>query len=402
MKGIRLRFVFWVLGLVALYLLANLKLRVFPHVLIIFWILLPILSIIFSYASRKKLKLRIEVDPLYINRDEPGTWLCTLRNESRHMSFFLQFPKLKFLEGRKKPKPFEIMLQPGEERHLRLFFQADYSGHYSLDAEEPIYEDLLGFFWLGFSRDFNRISSDLFCLPRLKDEIFNDRQARLLDEYRQPQDQKSLNAVTDDVFSIEPLRQGQSLAHAHWKLSARLQEWMIKHYSDNELQPLRIVLDLKDIDWEGKVRFQELENEPLSEDLIRMLNNRNRILDSVYSYMNILLSLKTGVELCDRTGSSPVSYYGPEEIEAVGQKLSALAFKEEKSAWGLDLSPDRKQLIFIQEIEEDTLGSLIRYKEYGLQFLVISLRSGLSDHIEKQLRDNLVSCLWIDADEETV
>lgn len=395
MKGIRLRFVFWILGLVALYLLANVRLRIFPHILLIFWLLLPILSIIFSLISRRKLSLEIYVDPSALERGEQGTWLCNLTNDSKFMSFFLQFPNLQLAEG-KGYRTVEIMLQPGERRELRLGFTTWYTGKYQLDAEEPIYEDLLGFFWLGFSKQFKAVVSDLYSLPKEDNDIFTEDQENYLSDYRNPVDRKSLNAVTDEVYSIDPIRQGQSLTHAHWKLSARLQQWMIKSYSERELMPLRVIVDCKNFSPEPKVEFFGMRRDKQKIDNHQALLLRNRLLDSCNDFLQDALAADLAIELCDRSSHVLGSYHGLFDQMEAAIGLASIPFEQVKRSWHLDSSEERRQVIFVQEIDEETLGSLIRYRDYGIKYLLVSFKENLTEGMDKQLQDNLISTMWID------
>ncbi len=395
MKGIRLRFIFWILGLVALYLLANVRLRIFPHILLIFWLLLPVLSIIFSLISRRKLSLEIYVDPSAIERGERGTWLCNLTNDSQFMSFFLQFPNLQIADG-KSFRTVEIMLQPGERRELRLDFTTSYTGEYELDAEEPIYEDLLGFFWLDFSKQFKAIVSTLHSLPREDDQIFTEDQENYLSDYRNPVDRKSLNAVTDEVYSIDPIRQGQSLTHAHWKLSARLQEWMIKSYSEREMMPLRVIVDCVSYNPAPKVEFYGMRREIVKMDNHQGLLLRNRILDSCNVFLQDALSADLEIELCDRSSNVLGNFHGIVDQMGASIRLASIPFDLPKKSWHLDSTEERKQVIFVQEIDEETLGSLIRFREYGIKYLLISFKKSIAAGMDKQLQDNNITCMWID------
>ena len=92
MKGLRFRFFMWIAAAVILFLLANTKLRPFPHVLLIFWLLLPILSAGFSFLSGRHIDRKEELRPLRLHRGEEGEWILELNNSSRWMPFFLHFP----------------------------------------------------------------------------------------------------------------------------------------------------------------------------------------------------------------------------------------------------------------------------------------------------------------------
>lgn len=396
MRRIRLRFVLWVIGLVALYLLANLRLRVFPHILLIFWILLPILSLLFSFLSRKHLSFNVDVKPGTVQQFEDAYWFCTIKNKSKFMSFLLTFPDLKYHDG-KNLETLELMLLPGEEQVIELPFQAHYTGPYVLNKHEPVFEDLLGFFWLSLSKDqFAQSQKSLLCLPSLSEDIFTDQQDSRLAEYRSPIEKKSLNEVTDEVYSIEPKRQGQSLSQAHWKLSARMQQWMIKHYSEKDIHPLRLVVDLDHVEKEPELYFENMENKILDNTSIHLLQERNRLLDSCYSFAKSVLDSGGPIEITERTGEDIFKVKGQQNDHAVQVRLAAIPFEQNELTWHLDTSKDRRQVLFLQTIDEKTLGSLLRFKEQKLDFLVLSYHNKLSQGMEKTLEDHSISCLWID------
>lgn len=394
MKGIRLRFVFWILGGICLYLLANVQLRIFPHILIIFWVLLPILSFIFSWITRNKLACKIVLEPNKINRGEKGAWYCQLTNNSKFMAFFLRFPGILKHENNKY-KPYDIMLRPGENRTIRLFFELPYTGTYYFDAKEPIFEDLLGFFWLGFSSKFKGEKSTCNALPMPSDEIFSESQQQSLDNFTAPVDRKSLSSVTDEVFSVEPLVYGQSLAHAHWKLSARLQQWMIKHYSELEKRPLRIIIDVSDVNWNPDACFDEVYSEPVPEDTIVSLKQRTHMIDVAFAISRDVLNHNVSLEVCDKSSEIVGMFNKISDIEDVKMYFSAIPFTQTDVEWNVETAIEQNIIILVQNITETTFGNLLRIQEQGIEFLLISVRSYNDDEINRKIENSNLNFMWI-------
>lgn len=395
MKGIRLRFVFWILGWVALFLVANLKLRAFPHIFIVFWSLLPILSLGFSMLMRSKLELRIGVAPTILDCGKQGEWLCELHNHSRMMAFFLRFPQV-LITGGKRSLPLDIMLRPGESRSFRLAFELDHIGEYSLKAKTPIFEDLLGFFWLSFAKHFTTVSSQCIALPAADKPVLTEDQAGQLTLYSQPIDRRSFSAMTDEVFSIDPIANGESLAHAHWKLSARMQEWMIKHYSERGRQPISIILDPMSMASSPEARFVDTVNTLPTDAEEAALTDRDHLLQAAYQLVQMMLSTDSPVVISDRSGDRSEHFMYHTEAEAARIFLGSFAFKRLNDRWQLNMDRDNRLFIFVQQLDDESLGTLIKQARSGLDFLLISFRGNHDARTVEQLEDHEIRCLWLE------
>lgn len=397
MKGIRHRFLLWAIGWIALFLLANLQLRPFPHILILFWTLLPILSLAISLFSGKLLHLEESVTP-HASESGEGTWICELTNDSSLMAFFLRFRELP-LKKKHGSKPLELMLQPKEKRNVELSFHLPYTGSYSLRSKEPTYEDLLGFFHLRFFGSKNKDSVECCRLPEEIEWPGLQSEQKLLDEIHTTVERRALMSVTDDVFSVDPLTNGESLAHAHWKLSARLQQWMIRHYSDYESVPLRIIVDTKSISASPDVRFDKMKN-PVSDPATEKdLQDRTDFLNLVYTFG--LQILRNHATLEYATPSEQISRFrSEEEISDFQLTLASIPFQKEQSAWKLSYLGENKQLIFVQQFDDFNYGSLLHQCESSVPFLCISVRSMNTPEMMRRVEQSPLECIWIEEESD--
>lgn len=390
-KRIKVRFIFWAIGLVILFLLANLKLRAFPHIFIIFWGLLPILSIIFSKLSDRKLKARLILKPNILSGEEKGQWICELKNESPLMAFFMRFPDI--YVNKKKKKLLEIMLQPKEEKKVVLSFTLPHVGPYTLKTSEPIYEDLLGFIRLKF--DETQISHMLDCYLLPDNENINPQGInKIMDELGRPVPRKNLVSVTDEVYSIDPIVRGESLSHVHWKLSARLQEWMVKHYSDYEQEPARIIVHPRTCP-NPSIYFILEGEKPLEKDMEKILFERDYFLNSICGLSEEFLNKSNYIQLADCT-SSYKSFKGLGDLENLKLWLASIPFDNSDLNWKIEPHGDKAQLIFIQTFGQAELGNLIHFAELGIYFICFSYKFMNDEEMIEIVNKSIISCIWLD------
>ncbi|MDD7593589.1 MAG: DUF58 domain-containing protein [Peptoniphilaceae bacterium] len=369
MKRIRLRFLFWIVGWVALFLFANTKLRLFPHILIIFWSLLPIVSLLFSVILARGLAMKEELSPRALVHGEAGVHEWRLENRTRFMAFYVFLPQL--MPGQKKATP--LMLQPQEKRTFTMPFSLDQVGHFTLRAGgSPLlyYEDLLGFFLL---------KKKMPVVPPLTCDALPDRSylrklpsfADRLTEEGVSVDRPTRSTNTDEIYSVDPMREGESLSRAHWKLSARLQQWMIKHYSDVEQEPQRILIDPLNVP--DAASYPEYDGKVRDPALVDVLEKRTAFLDTVYSTISSLIEANVPVNVSNRT-SEFLNLDEAADEPLLAKWIAELPFSTSGLDWRISLLQGQRQIFWIQKIDEETLGSLMEALRQGVSFVVITER----------------------------
>lgn len=394
MRGIRLRFILWIGSWIGLFFLANLRLRVFPHILLLFWTLLPVLSMIFSLISRPKLEMKLTAVPMELPHGEKGIWRCVLTNNSRWMAFFLRFPDLVVLEG-KRPEAFELMLRPGETRSMQFVCELPYAGCYPLRAKEPIFEDLLGFFWLSFAKRFTESVGECLALPMVSASAFTMEQRSLLSRFRVPIERRSFDTMTDEVFSIDPISPGESLSRTHWKLSARLQEWMIRHYCERSIEPVAVAIHLSPVPAAPSILLDNTKNRDMTKRQKRLLENRDRLLDAAYSVVAEVLQSGGSAE-CYFSTNDVMVLRTPDDLLPFGRELSRIPFEGNETAEFSDIHPERRLLLFYDGTDERVLGEMIERKSLGQSFLLISFLANTPREIRDSLHFEGIDCLWLD------
>lgn len=393
MKKIRPRLLSWILGWLVLFLLANIRLRPFPHILLIFWSLLPILSVLFSRFSANKLKAGISIHPRFLERKTPGTWLCKLTNESPFMAFFLTFPSLK-VSHKGKNEMAKIMLEARESRELKMEFELPYTGPYVLKTEDPLYEDLLGFFLMPFKKQKIIKSVNCYALPAASVSVYEGRKGSMDTGLGTGNVPKSQNTRSDEVFSIEPYNQGENLANTHWKLSAKLGKLMIKHYSETEQKPLHIIVHTYHCP-APEAHFLPGPEESLDDKTKKLLEERTFFLDHVASLCLSLSNKRQLVELADESGEYNYveQKQNPEDIRFW---LAQLPFETKDKTWHMEAIGDKEQLVLVQRFDQQTLGNLLKIYDSGIEFYCGSFLSMNDDEMINQVKKSPLKLIWLD------
>lgn len=394
MKRIRLRFVFWLVGLVALFLLANIELRAFPHILLIFWGLLPLLSLGFSLWASRGLALQQTITPPSLIHGEAGMHEWQLENRSRFMAFYVFLPQL--MPNAKKFTP--VMVQPQEQRTLQLPFTLDHIGHFTLQTGDPsvlYYEDLLGFFLLQ-----KRMPSiSILTCDALPERAYLKELPTFVDALSEEGlsvDRPTLLPHQEEIYSVDPMREGESLAHAHWKLSARLQKWMIKHYSDMQQEPQRIIID--PISVSDVASFPTSTGSAANAELDQALVLRTAFLDMAFSTICHLVESGVPVNVANRK-SEFLNLDEASDEPRFAHWIATLPFTTSGLDWHIYHVKGQRQIIWIQRIDEEGLGSLMEALERGVHFIVMSEKQNHEAGMVERLERSGIPCYWLDEEE---
>lgn len=391
MKSLRARFYLWLCAWPLLFLLANLKLRPFPHILLIFWTLLPILSLVFSLYFVKKIERSEDISPKRLIYGENGEWTIKLINKSFFMPFFLHFE----IPGKGWKKNYITMvLRPGESREFCMPFNLPYTGKYQFSFGEPVYEDLLGFFNLRLPAADKTKTEDCMALPRSK-ESYEDKYDSVNQISEKGADRKTLQLLSDEIFSIDPLREGESLAHAHWKLSARLQQWMIKNYSDFDREPVRFIINPASVNYDGEAVFGNSFH--IDEDIKGQMTDRNKFIDLFYQASLDILNRGQNLDMADKSCNF-IHLSSEKQEDRLAYFLADLPYLAKEGGWRLTASYEKKQVIWIQKLDESDLGSLLSSQKQGVSFIIFCFKNNIDPDIIEKLEGSNLDYRYIDVD----
>ncbi|MDN5314213.1 MAG: hypothetical protein PWP10_2962 [Clostridiales bacterium] len=135
--------------------------------------------------------------------------------------------------GEKIIKRQSFILRPRSSFTLSFKFQANHCGLYKIGAYRAALRDVFGFYyWPKYSHRYWRENRrTVTIVPALR---------RTTEPWAQPQNwlptgrqlSDSLSSELDTVANVRSYRTGDALKRVHWKLSARLDEIMVKEFED--------------------------------------------------------------------------------------------------------------------------------------------------------------------------
>jgi len=137
-----------------------------------------------------------------------------------------------------------LPLLAGQPRSLSIAINCPHRGHYLAGVWRSSVRDLLGLFYLPLrgSRTWRRQMRELIILPRPEPVPDAERLASRLADWQHQQTPR----VGDDIDAVANLRghrPGDSMKRTHWKVSARLDQIMIKEFENPIQREGLLILD---------------------------------------------------------------------------------------------------------------------------------------------------------------
>lgn len=214
---ITFRFLIWLLMLVLSIVANHFKRRIFPHILIIFLLMIPIMSLIFLIFLKRNIKTELKSKNEIISKGDIGEWSLNIFNTDKFQSAVVLFKQLSL-------RTITIFLNPKEMFNQELTRPSTHIGL----LNPPEYEaKLLDGFRL-FKTSLQPTKQDpVLVIPRINQESIQLNSADRLTSSIQSALIAS-RVKTEDLELLRPLEPGDSMKKIHWKLSARLGEWFVR------------------------------------------------------------------------------------------------------------------------------------------------------------------------------
>lgn len=247
------RFIVWLFFLFSAILAAHLKLRVFPHLIILFLILIPIYSILFLFITKRKLKIELNAQQHFVERGQIATWQLQLHNQSTFLPMHLRFTD-------HHQKSFSITLNPKQSTSFSLSKLSVHTGSLSVPLFDLELYDAFNLFRIGL---YLNQQEDVLVLPLLSTSYdLIDIGPNLVNDVRQAL--LSNASEQDELQSIKELQHGDSMRRIHWNLSARLNQWYVRHDSQGP-QPIiefivfpQSVENITELEYQQRDKFLDL------------------------------------------------------------------------------------------------------------------------------------------------
>lgn len=222
-------FLFWLLILSFLLVLVISQTNIFTLAVILTWVILPILSWVLNYYSRKHLKVRIIMPPTASKKEEfqgkiviknsgifsVGCIYCQIYLENR-------------LTGEIKKEWIQLSSIARGNTERDLVFKAVYCGYIHIKIDKMFLMDWFGFLPVKVKLDAIRKCSvipDTFS----PDVVVTVSSAQSNDSDSWSQVHKGSDQT--EVFALRDYVPGDSLKQIHWKLSFKLNQLIVKEAS---------------------------------------------------------------------------------------------------------------------------------------------------------------------------
>lgn len=230
------RFLVWLVLLISAIIAQHLRLRVFPHLIILFLLLIPIISLILLFLLKRKIKVNLIPHTQEIDRMRVSKWQLQIKNQSRvqpirllykdqhHKSIISLNPRQQFVLDLMKPAPHTGLLSPPEfELHFYDAFNLFRVPFYISDISQILVLPLL---------------KTKYSLVDLGTNLINEIKQALLNQSNQQ----------EELQSIKELQYGDSMRRIHWNLSSRLSEWYVRHDSQGPQPVVELIVYPDEVD----------------------------------------------------------------------------------------------------------------------------------------------------------
>ncbi len=212
-----------------------------PYMLFYIVIILPVVSFLFTFIACKRFRFTESIDKRTVIKGESVNYTLNIHNPD----FFLYpFIKVNFygedtiFSRQFQTKSFSLL--PFQKKSFTFGITCKYRGYYTVGIKSIEFEDYLGIFRLSRKPD---ATKTITVNPRLISlDNFNIKTNYMSESH------SILNNHFEDFTTISDTRKyayGDSLKRIHWKLSAKVNQLMVKNFEGTSKTNCVIMLDLQ-------------------------------------------------------------------------------------------------------------------------------------------------------------
>lgn len=212
-----------------------------PYMLFYIVIILPIVSFLFTFIACKRFRFTESIDKKTVIKGESVNYTLNIHNPD----FFLYpFIKVNFygedtvFSRQFQTKSFSLL--PFQKKSFTFGILCKYRGYYTVGIKSIEFEDYLGIFRLSRRPG---ATKTITVNPRLINlDSFNIKTNYMSESH------SILNKYFEDITTISDTRKyayGDSLKRIHWKLSAKVNQLMVKNFEGTSKTNCVIMLDLQ-------------------------------------------------------------------------------------------------------------------------------------------------------------
>ncbi|HHU07049.1 MAG TPA: DUF58 domain-containing protein [Clostridiaceae bacterium] len=351
--------------------------------------------LLFSILSVLYLRTRVKLDPMRYN--EEITRLDTAKYSLQLSSKSLLLPaQLRMIAWSSQShetiltesRLLNLTVRPGESRELVATLEGIHCGSLELGEIDLRVRDTFNVFWMRIPGIEKHLRFTTLVLPRL---YYKQESATLVKELIDEGEYARISTfdTSDEIDTLRELQPGDTMRRIHWKVSARIQKFMIKQYEDPReiryyvvLDPAYNEVDLKDIKAREKENFA-----------------RDDMLELTASIISVLLDQKQWVEL--ETWHPARMFQASNEVGHLNYFRRQLALLPQKSERSMESQIERLNvgssmsyyIFVVRSLTPDLARQIASLQKYSLGLMLCLMETSADpaiDYIYEELSNNNV------------
>lgn len=216
-------------------------------------LMLPLLSLLQVMRLRHLISVSARLDRPFVQRLDEGSMRLDVGLSGTFMSGLIRLTILKTgPAGKSESEKRWLAMLPGTSQHLKVRLPTVHRGAYQIALRRLVSRDLFGLYHFSLlsSKARHLLRQNMIVLPR--PNAF-DPLTRLTESLSQLQHESAWQIGTDldTIANIRSQQPGDSLKRAHWKLSARLDQMMIKEFENPRRMECLAIFDLATLPGSG-------------------------------------------------------------------------------------------------------------------------------------------------------
>ena len=235
------RFVLYMILLVAALIFTQALRSTASAVLFVFMLILPVVSFIFVLISRASVRVDVDCDNTRVEKDADVEYEIRIANGS--------FIPLPFLEAhiivpedggvRCTDRRMMVSLAPGGVTVIKHKVRFHYRGRYDIGVLDMRVKDVLGLFSAPLD---DSVTRTVIVFPRML-ELAGAKESATTEV---PTDltRRAITSERSEQANIREYVGGDALKDIHWKLSAKVDELLVRDYNINDQRHTYVVCDL--------------------------------------------------------------------------------------------------------------------------------------------------------------
>ncbi len=355
----------YILTMTAMYLV--MAYSGFLSLLLVFFVMLmlPVLSALQLLIACRMVDIEQYILPNPVERKDKTVLQIIFRQRGPFMQGYLDYSvQLSGRKGRKRFLRRQTVLLSGDSREKRVSMICQHHGHYPIGLSRVWARDLFGLFYLParFKLTLKKARPILTVWPRPAGLETLDELASFL----KLQPQQISQQFGDEVYAIANLRHyqpGDSMKRVHWKLTARLNETMIKEFEKPLQQETLLLYDMEKLNYQNLAEMDYLDHfkDYAAELACQAVRNGSRLHSVWYG----------------KDGRNAVEIENASELSLVQWQLTDLSYAAE---WPVNiiLQEEKKQIqvvwtlfLMTNRLSSETADMLVSLKQNGYRTCVL-------------------------------